>query len=287
MRTSGRPRLRIAIFLAGVAALIAITVHAGADAVVHILGTLGLFSLAAITLLHLPVIILMGLAWWCVGRDTGRPILFIGARLVRDSVAEVLPFSQIGGFVSGLRLLALAGSNVLKGAFAMLADLILEFSAKLFYTLLGIVVLVWLIPGADLIRPFSIALICLFATAAAFLFFRDRFKAMASHLLLWVIRQWAPLRQDDHVELNIWRVFDRERALPNFAIHLGCWLFGAFEAWITLRSARCLASPRRPRSLSLWRAAPGISCSAWWDCPSGRYWKYKPIALPATQKASP
>ena len=104
MGPRAKRRARIAIFLIGIAALIGITLHAGADTVAHILGTLRLSGLAIITLLHLPVIVLMGLAWWCVGRDGGRLTVFIGARLVRDSVAEILPFSQIGGFLSGLRL---------------------------------------------------------------------------------------------------------------------------------------------------------------------------------------
>ena len=235
MRPSGRRRIRLAIFLTGVAALIGATAYAGVNTVVHLLGTLRLSGLATITLMHLPIIVLMGLAWWCVGRDTGRPLIFIGARLVRDSVAEVLPFSQIGGFLSGLRLLALTGSNMLGGAVSMLADLILEFSAKLFYTLLGIVALVWLLPGVHPIRPFFLALICLFAVCSVFLLFQDRFKAVLNRLLRWGIRTWAPSRHDGNIESNITRVFDRRRALPSFAIHAGCWLFGAAEAWVTLR----------------------------------------------------
>jgi len=213
VQPADKRRVRIAIFLTGVAALIGVTAHAGASTVVHILGTLRLFGLVTITLLHLPVIVLMGLAWWCVGRDAGRPSIFIGTRLVRDSAAEILPFSQIGGFLCGLRLLALAGSNVRDGAFTMLADLILEFSAKLFYTLLGIVVLVWLLPSAQLIRPFSIALICLFTASAAVMFFWDRFKAVLKRLSHWGIRKWAPLRYDENIELSITHA----------------------EAWVTLR----------------------------------------------------
>lgn len=235
MQPADKRRVRIAIFLTGVAALIGVTAHAGASTVVHILGTLRLFGLATITLMHLPVIVLMGLAWWCVGRDAGRPSIFISTRLVRDSAAEILPFSQIGGFLCGLRLLALAGSNVRDGAFTMLADLILEFSAKLFYTLLGIVVLVWLLPSAQLIRPFSIALICLFTASAAVMFFWDRFKAVLKRLSHWGIRKWAPLRYDENIELSITHVFDQNRALQSFAIHVSCWLFGAAEAWVTLR----------------------------------------------------
>lgn len=235
MRPSDRRRVRIAVFLIGIAALFGVTVHAGVNSVMHILGTLRLSGLAAITLMHLPIIVLMGLAWWCVGRDTGRPIIFMGARLVRDSVAETLPFSQIGGFLSALRVLALAGSHRLDSAFAMLADLLLEFYAKLFYTLLGIVVLVWLLPGAPLVRPFSIVLTCLFVVSAVLLFFKARCKAALNRLLLWGIRKSALLQHDGDMEPGFTRSFSRKRAFVSFAIHAGCWLFGAAEAWVTLR----------------------------------------------------
>jgi putative membrane protein len=199
----------------------------------QILGTLRLSGLATITLMHLPIIVLMGLAWWCVGRDTGAPVLFMGARLVRDSVAETLPFSQIGGFLSGLRVLALAGSNMLDSAAAMFADLLLEFYAKLFYTLLGIAVLAWLLPGAPLVRPFSMVLTCLFAASAVFMLFHVRFKPALNRLLLW--GKSVLLRHDGNIEPGFTRIVTRKRAFTCFAIHAGCWLLGAAEAWVTLR----------------------------------------------------
>ena len=90
MRPSDRRRVRITIVLIGVAALFGVTVHAGATSVVQILGTLRLSGLAMITLMHLPITVLMGLAWWCLGREAGRPILFLGARLVRDAAENDL-----------------------------------------------------------------------------------------------------------------------------------------------------------------------------------------------------
>src|SRR5258706_7885023 len=155
MQADWRPgsRVRFAVFLAGAAALIAITVHAGMEPVMRALATLRLGGLAIITLLHFPVIALMGLAWWFVGRETGARLgAFVAARLARDSIAEVLPFSQLGGFVGGVRLLILAGSHALDASVAMFADLLAEFSAKLFYTLAGILVLAWVLPPPHLVR---------------------------------------------------------------------------------------------------------------------------------------
>ena len=58
--------LKYAIFVIGVAALAALAVRAGMHEVVSALAALGWGGLALISLLHVPVIVIMGLAWWVV-----------------------------------------------------------------------------------------------------------------------------------------------------------------------------------------------------------------------------
>lgn len=54
---------RLAMFLFGTAAFAALAIHAGMATVMRALGMPRLSGFAVITLMHLPVIILMGLAW--------------------------------------------------------------------------------------------------------------------------------------------------------------------------------------------------------------------------------
>ena len=228
---------RLAMFLFGTAAFAALAIHAGMATVMRALGMLRLSGFAIITLMHLPVIILMGLAWWTVGRDAqgATPAKFVAARLVRDSVAEVLPFSQIGGFLSGLRLLNLLGLDRLIGALSMLADLMIEFAAKLTYTLVGVLTLAYLIPGAHPVQPVFFVLVSILAVLAAITAFREQLRDRLGNIAARLVRKWVPSRYAGDLQPGFSRFFAWSRALPNFAIHAGCWLFGAFEAWVTLR----------------------------------------------------
>jgi len=232
MPDKGR-RIRLAIFAGGAAALIAITLHAGMDPVLHALAALKVSGLAIITLLHLPIIALLGLAWWFVGRPSARPGAFVMARLARDAVAEALPFSQLGGFVGGVRMLVLTGAHALDASLVLFADLLAEFGAKLFYTLAGLLILAWLLPHAPLLRPFSLALAAAFLAAGLLVLFRGQFRAMLNRLTLWAVRKTLPA--GEVVERDFARVFTPAHILPSLAMHLLCWVLGAGEAWVTLR----------------------------------------------------
>ena len=106
------------------------------------------FSL--VVLIHMPLIALLGAAWWSIGRTNPRAVLpsFIAARLARDSVAELLPFSQVGGFAAGIHVLSLTGIPARTGARSLFADLLMEFFAKLPYAIAGLALLIWLRPGS-------------------------------------------------------------------------------------------------------------------------------------------
>src|SRR5689334_23020796 len=192
MRPSSGRRVRLVLFLTGAAALIAITLHAGIEPVMRVLATLKLSGLVLVTLLHLPVIALMGLAWWFIGRPGARASAFVLARLARDSVAEALPFSQLGGFVGGVRMLVLTGSQALDASLTLFADLLAEFGAKLFYTLAGLLVLAWLLPQAPLLRPFSLALTGAFLAASLLVLLRKQFRTVLNRLALLAMRKTLP-----------------------------------------------------------------------------------------------
>jgi putative membrane protein len=233
MRPDKGGRIRLVIFLAGAAALLAITLHAGMESVLRALAALNVSGLAIITLLHLPVIALMGVAWWFVGRPGARLGAFVAARLARDAVAEALPFSQLGGFVGGVRMLVLAGSHALDASLVLFADLLAEFGAKLFYTLAGLLILALLLPHAPLLRPFSLALAAAFLAAALLVLFRGQFRTMLNKLMLWAARKTLPA--GDVSERDFARVLTPAHILPSLGMHAICWVLGAGEAWITLR----------------------------------------------------
>lgn len=230
-------RPRLAVLLVGIVLLAALAVHAGMAAVLRSLAILGARGFALVTIIHLPVLLLMGLAWWWIGRDIAgaSPGAFIEARLVRDSVAEVLPFSQIGGFLAGLRLLVLTGIDAVQGGFCQFADLVMEFSAKLLYAMMGLLLLTVLLPGARPTPALSIGLTLAALAAILAIVWRKRLTALLERYATILVARWAPPRSGPALRSNVAHFFALDRSAPGFAIHIVCWLFGAVEGWVTLR----------------------------------------------------
>ncbi|HWF63710.1 MAG TPA: lysylphosphatidylglycerol synthase domain-containing protein [Rhizomicrobium sp.] len=225
--------LKYAIFVAGIAALAFLAIRAGMKDVVQTLAALGWGGFVLITLLHVPVIAAMGLAWWSVGRGLASPRVFIAARLVRDSVGEVLPFSQIGGYISGLRAAHLGGAPLAMGALSLVGDLTAEFVAKLPYVLTAIVCLIALLPGDKMIWPALIALVMIVSALVAAFVFRKRLFAWFATMTHRMVEKLLP--GTDQAGLDPHRYFAGDRFLPAAAIQLVMWFFGAVEAWVTFR----------------------------------------------------
>ena len=226
---------RVLAFLLGATVLIALTVYAGAGAVVHALAALKVAGLATIALLHLPVVALLGWAWWQIGHDlpgaTWRK--FAWARLVRDAAAEVLPFSQIGGFVLGVRALHLGGVRALRGALSMSVDLVMELWAKLPYFLSGLIALFAVAPNSHLFRGLPIAVGLTALVVAMPFFLRQRLRQALEVSAIAIARRWPSLDSGDEMNAFFDRIFaERPRLFAAFAIHLGCWFIGAAETWI-------------------------------------------------------
>ena len=121
----------------GLAAIAALIVHFGADAVIGSLHTIGWRGFAAVCLIHLALVAVMGIAWWVLVPATPTWV-FLWGRLIRDAGSEVLPLSQMGGSVLGARAVTVAGVPGPVATASTIVDLTLEFFAKLAYTALGL-----------------------------------------------------------------------------------------------------------------------------------------------------
>lgn len=227
--------------LLGAAVLAGTLVYAGAGAVVRTLAGLRLTGLLLIVLAHLPIVALMGIAWRLAAglTRTASAGRFMWARLVRDAAAEALPFSQIGGFVLGVRALRLSGPAALRGVLSMSVDLIVELGAKLPYVLVGVLALLAVAPGSDLMRPLGIGLALTAAAVAAPVLARRRLGNASERLIRRIAQRWpvlVSLRQL-HLDGDVNAVLDeilrrRGRLALGFGLHVLCWFLGAAELWL-------------------------------------------------------
>jgi glycosyltransferase 2 family protein len=161
------------------------------------------------------------------------------ARLVRDAAAETLPFSQIGGFVLGVRALRLSGPTALRGILSMSVDLIIELAAKLPYVLAGLLALLALAPGSGLMRPLGIGLALTVLAVAVPVLWRRRLGDIFQRAIRQISQRWPVLAslRSRHAQGDINTVLDdilsrRARLGSAFALHLSCWFLGAAELWL-------------------------------------------------------
>ena len=226
----------------GLAATVAAVLYAGAGAVAQAIASLRLTGLLVLVLLHLPSVVLMGLAWWLAsGSDPpASQSRFVWARFVRDAAGELMPFLQLGGIVFGLRALG-RGRAIALGAISASIDGVIELAAKLPYAFAALLTLLALAPQSRLARLLSLALAATGAVVAILLLARRSLSAWLQAMARAVSARWPTVLSLDgpdgfDIQACFHRIMSqRGRLWSAFALHLGCWCWGAGETWVTFR----------------------------------------------------
>src|SRR5262249_8229992 len=139
----------------------------GADAVIRSLLAIGWGGFLPIGLIPLALMAVMGIAWWALLPGT-KPLIFVWGRQVRDSGSEVLPLSQVGGYVLGARAVAFAGVPGIPAAASTIVDVSLEFVSQIAFTGLALVWLIPLRPRAPGVGPGALRLVVARSLAVGF-----------------------------------------------------------------------------------------------------------------------
>lgn len=234
--------MRALILLATVAGLIAAAVlvgSVGVDAVLAAVRTIGWGGFAVLCLWSVPVLTILGFAWFAVAPDAPRraALTFVWARTVREGATDVLPFSQIGGLVVGARVLAAKGFAEARVYASMTADLTTEMASQLVITVAAVAVLAGVVAGGPDGGALRLALAGLGFTAAvvvAFAFGQGRALDLAAGLAGRLLpASAAGLRGMRDALADCYR--DRGRVAWSFALNLLAWLASGAGAWIALR----------------------------------------------------
>jgi glycosyltransferase 2 family protein len=221
-------------------ALIAILVaHFGTGAVTQTLVAVGWSGFAAICSIHLALIAAMGIAWAVLlpGTPYWAPIW---GRLVRDSGSELLPLSQVGGYVLGARALALTGVSGTSATATTIVDVTLELFGQLAYTALGLWWLLYSGPQTTLAATVTVGLVVAGLLAAAFLAVQRRGFDVLERLARMLGFGWAEKTAVGAAALHAGLIsVYRQRAgvWSSFLLHLACWVVSTLEPWVALRFA--------------------------------------------------
>jgi glycosyltransferase 2 family protein len=228
----------VAGLVGGLVLTILLVVHFGAPAVAAALGAAGISGLAIIAAVHLVAIALTGFAWWLLASEAVRPSVFVWARLMRDSGAEVLPLSQLGGYVLGARALVLHRVGAAVAAATTVVDLTLEMGSQIVYTALGLGLLLWLRPGTTLAVPVALGLALAVVAVVAFVAVQRRGARVFERLGSWLARDRliAIAVSAEAVQAEIHEIHRHDNALwSSFLLHLIAWLASGAEAWLALK----------------------------------------------------
>lgn len=228
--------LSVLLIAVGIAAMAALVLHFGAAAVGAALLAVGLSGFLAVTLIHAALISLMGLAWSVLLKGT-PPWVGVWGRFIRDAGSEVLPLSQVGGYVLGTRALALAGVPATEGVATTIVDVTLEFLGLLAYTALGLVWLLHLQAGgfAPQMIAFGLAGAC--ALAVAFIFVQRRGTRYIDRIAQHLGQGWADKTAAGAASLHqaLDAIYRRRGGVwLSFALHFATWVASASEVWTAL-----------------------------------------------------
>src|ERR1700761_7633226 len=125
---------------AGLIAAVWLVWAIGFDAVIGSVARAGFGGLALLCLFALGVfVVLVAAGGFLLPRDQRHGLKdFYLARLVRDSIAEISPFSPVGGMVAAARLMVLHGMNAGYAAASVAADATTEAMAQVAFLAFGI-----------------------------------------------------------------------------------------------------------------------------------------------------
>jgi glycosyltransferase 2 family protein len=229
--------LKPAFLIGGLALTGWIVAEVGAPSVGATLKAAGWVGLLTVSGVHLVGTALLGWAWWVLGRG-GAQWIFMWGRLVRDAGSEVLPFSQIGGYLLGARAITLHGVAAAAAIASTVVDMALEFCAQIAFTAFGVALLVWFFPRSQLIAPVFAGLGVAIAAAYAFIavqkrgedFFTRRLARLTGRRLSGLTAV-ASAVQFEIRQIHCWKY----RLWGSFLLHVGAWFIAAVEGWIALR----------------------------------------------------
>jgi hypothetical protein len=234
---------RVAIFVA-LAVAFALTVfflcHVGFGAVLSAVSAVGWGGFSILCLYALGLFGLLGVAWYILLPDFTRSRLavFVWGRMVRDSAAEVLPFSHVGGIMLGARAVMLWGVAESLVVASMIVDVTVEMLAQIAYIALGVVIIMVSVPQAFLTASTTVVCaigLALAALTAALVLGLSRYGRWMTGKL--AIRLFPGAVATTVAVAAMLEAIYRApaRIAAALTLHLAAWIASAIGTWIAFR----------------------------------------------------
>jgi putative membrane protein len=234
-------RLLLAAAGLGLVLALAIIAFEGFAAVTKAFAAVGLYGLAAVTVLRAIELAGAGLGWWLVFPPGSRhhPLhLCVWVRLIREAINTLLPVAQVGGEIVGARVMTLFGVGAGVAGATVLVDVLIQVVSLFFFVIAGVGILATY--GADdaLVGSMMVGVSIMGVALVAF-FTAQRFggaKLVDRALMAAANRTgWSALANLATLHDNLARIYDDgPRVALAMLVHLAFWFVGTLEVQLAL-----------------------------------------------------
>jgi putative membrane protein len=163
-----------------------------------------------------------------------RAATFIWGRIVRDAAGEILPFSQVGGILIGVRALVLRGIATPIAAASSAVDLTTELMAQIVFILIGIVPFVTSAKSGPFPAAMLSGVVFVLASGLAFFVMQRRGLGFAQSLAERFLPEVAKRAESFRLAVDAIYANPKRLALSSF-LHLIAWIASAFGIWLAVR----------------------------------------------------
>ena len=225
--------------LAGLVAAVWIVWAVGFADVWGAVAQAGLMGLGLLTVYAALVLITATMAWAYLLAPERRLALrhFYVARLVRDSIADISPFSPVGGMVAAARLMILKGMNGAYASASVAADATTEAMAQMAFLAFGVVVAVLHLGGVagsgPLLQVLVVTLLLAVPGITALIMLQKRGADFAERLAL---RFFPQAKEGVSFRHAIHEMYDSpSRLAASASWHLIAWVATGLGTWFAFR----------------------------------------------------
>jgi putative membrane protein len=221
----------------GALAAIYLTFDVGVHSVFAAISSLRWTGFAIICCLLIGVFAVLS-AGWCVLIPGGFPknwLIFLWGRAVRDSAGDILPLTQVGGFVIGARAIALRNIAASDAFASTVVDITAEMLAQILFVFAGGILLVgYLGFHSRLILPLCLGSLLAALGVAGFIFAQQRGYALAEKLVGRLLPKLGP--QAEVFAGKIREIYAApKRVIASVSLHFVGWLAVGSFGWAAIR----------------------------------------------------
>lgn len=230
----------IVVACLGLIAVVYLIFYVGLGSVLAAVSSLGWQGFALACSLTVGLFALLSTAWFVLlpGKTARSWPTFFWGRAVRDSAGDILPLSQLGGFVIGARAVALRGVAASEAYASTVVDVTTEMLAQILFVVLGAILLVKHLgfhsEHSQLFVPLFIGPVLAALGAAGFIILQRRgpnfADKLAGRLLPKAVGHAGAFARCIH---TIYAA--PGRVIASIAIHFMGWLAAAAVGWIVVR----------------------------------------------------